>query len=77
MNHKNLAILLSSLLGIQLVAQADELDEKLASVVPSERSLSYSSIPWETDIIAAQKHAKKSGKKLFLWVMDGHPLGCT
>ena len=72
-----LTIPLIILIGFQITAPADELDEKLANVVPSGQSLGYTKIPWHTDILAAQERAKASGKRLFLWVMDGHPLGCT
>ncbi len=62
---------------IQGSTKTDELDKKLAEIVPSGRSEAYRNIPWQTDLIAARDLAKKTGKPLFLWVMDGHPLGCT
>lgn len=41
---------------------------------PAEK---WTEIPWETDITAARQRAAREGKPLFLWIMDGHPLGCT
>src|SRR5688572_15065387 len=41
---------------------------------PAEK---WTQIPWETDITAARQRAAREGKPLFLWIMDGHPLGCT
>lgn len=35
------------------------------------------SIPWETSFAAGLKTADKAGKPVLLWVMNGHPLGCT
>jgi len=35
------------------------------------------SIPWRTDLWAARREAATAGKPIFLWEMDGHPLGCT
>ena len=35
------------------------------------------SIPWRTDLWEARREAAQSGKPIFLWEMDGHPLGCT
>ncbi|MGI9244817.1 MAG: hypothetical protein ACR2RV_28700 [Verrucomicrobiales bacterium] len=35
------------------------------------------SIPWRTDLWEARQEAAAAGKPIFLWEMDGHPLGCT
>ena len=35
------------------------------------------SIPWRTDLWQARREAAEAGKPIFLWEMDGHPLGCT
>lgn len=35
------------------------------------------SIPWRTDLWEARREAAAAGKPIFLWEMDGHPLGCT
>lgn len=53
------------------------LEGELAKLLPSSREQAYREIPWKTDLLAARAEAAKSGKPLFLWVMDGHPLGCT
>lgn len=37
----------------------------------------WKSIPWQTDLLKAQRIAAESKKPLFIWAMDGHPLGCT
>ena len=37
----------------------------------------WKSIPWQTSLIAAQNLAATEGKPIFIWAMDGHPLGCT
>jgi hypothetical protein len=34
-------------------------------------------IPWQTDIRDACRLASESGKPIFLWAMNGNPLGCT
>ena len=41
---------------------------------PAEK---WTEIPWGTDITAARSKAAREGKPLFLWIMDGHPLGCV
>jgi hypothetical protein len=37
----------------------------------------WRSIPWELDLLEAQRKAVESSKPIFIWAMDGHPLGCT
>lgn len=34
-------------------------------------------IAWRTDLLQAQHEAVEQRKPLFIWAMDGHPLGCT
>lgn len=37
----------------------------------------WRSIPWELDLLKAQRLAIEKSKPIFIWSMDGHPLGCT
>ena len=37
----------------------------------------WRSIPWKISLAEAQAIALKEQKPLFMWSMDGHPLGCT
>lgn len=37
----------------------------------------WRSIPWEMDLLKAQRMAAEQSKPIFIWSMDGHPLGCT
>lgn len=34
-------------------------------------------IPWKISVLNAQQSAAKEDKPIFIWAMDGHPLGCT
>jgi hypothetical protein len=34
-------------------------------------------IPWKTSVLDAQRAAAAQKKPIFIWAMDGHPLGCT
>lgn len=34
-------------------------------------------IPWKISVLNAQQAAAKEDKPIFIWAMDGHPLGCT
>lgn len=34
-------------------------------------------IPWKISVLNAQRTAAQEDKPIFIWAMDGHPLGCT
>ncbi|MEO8353726.1 MAG: hypothetical protein ABI680_18515 [Chthoniobacteraceae bacterium] len=37
----------------------------------------WRTIPWKISLLDAQKVAAREKKPIFIWAMDGHPLGCT
>ncbi len=37
----------------------------------------WRTIPWRISLLEAQRDAAKQKKLIFIWAMDGHPLGCT
>jgi hypothetical protein len=37
----------------------------------------WRTIPWKIDLLEAQRAAAEQHKPIFIWAMDGHPLGCT
>lgn len=50
---------------------------KQCKQVTQDPDAKWRTIPWQTDLLKAQNMAVESGKPLFVWAMDGHPLGCT
>ncbi len=53
-------------------------DEVARAVQPAAGESAWlEGIPWETDLWEARRKAAAAGKPVFLWEMDGHPLGCT
>ncbi len=40
-------------------------------------STPWRTIPWKIALLDAQRTAAKEKKPIFIWAMDGHPLGCT
>ena len=54
---------------------ADQFQRLHAAVTPEVEG--WTTIRWQTDLVAARQEASRTGKPLFMWVMDGHPLGCT
>ena len=37
----------------------------------------WRTIPWKIALLDAQQEAAREHKPIFIWAMDGHPLGCT
>ena len=37
----------------------------------------WRTIPWKIALLNAQQTAAREKKPIFIWAMDGHPLGCT
>ena len=37
----------------------------------------WRTIPWKISLLDAQRIAVTENKPIFIWAMDGHPLGCT
>jgi hypothetical protein len=60
-----------------LGVDASALDRDIAAVLPRPSEERWLQVPWRTDFAAARAEANRAGKPLFLWMMDGHPLGCT
>jgi hypothetical protein len=42
-----------------------------------DKTAAWRTVAWQTDLLDAQKVAVEKQKPLFIWAMDGHPLGCT
>ena len=64
-----------------LAAQAPSLDQTRfdllqAQLTPAE-DVTWRLIPWRIELLAAQREAAAQNKPMFIWAMDGHPLGCT
>jgi hypothetical protein len=68
-----------------IVAQSakatDELNEakfqELHQSLQTSTDEPWRQIPWKISLLEAQNIAAKSEKPIFIWAMDGHPLGCT
>lgn len=51
--------------------------ELLAFIQPSAKEQAYKEISWRNEFWPAVLEAKKLGRPILLWTMNGHPLGCT
>jgi hypothetical protein len=46
-------------------------------IKPTENDLLWTSIPWQNSFQEGLAEAREQQKPMLLWVMNGHPLGCT
>lgn len=51
--------------------------ELRASIKAKPEELYWIQIPWESDLWEARWKASRLNRPLFLWAMDGYPLGCV
>lgn len=80
MRRSLIAVLILASLSMA-VAQESALDETKfeelrAELVPAADE-PWRTIPWKITLLEAQRQAAREKKLLFIWAMDGHPLGCT
>lgn len=66
-----------SILGVAaLLGGSDLTADEFAKLHPAlMRPEKWSTIPWHARILEAREAAFKEKKPLFVWVMDGKPLG--
>ena len=78
--------LVSTLVAAHLAAQDQatgipRLDEarfaELQRQLTPDPRAPWRTIPWQTSLLRAQRLAAAQDKPMFIWAMDGHPLGCT
>ena len=50
---------------------------KLHAELQQDDTALWRTIPWKTSVLDAQQLAADEQKPIFIWAMDGHPLGCT
>ena len=48
-----------------------------AEILPCESECAFEAVGWRPSFWDAVAEARTSGKPVFLWAMNGHPLGCT
>jgi hypothetical protein len=71
---------IGSTMGLVFALQAalTMADEKvIAEILPSPSESAWLDIDWKTDLWEARREAARTNKPIYLWEMDGHPLGCV
>jgi hypothetical protein len=56
---------------------ADQFADVQRLIKPTTKEDRWNRIPWQSSLWEARRLAAAKGKPIFLWEMDGHPLGCT
>ncbi|MEJ6581928.1 MAG: hypothetical protein QNL33_01890 [Akkermansiaceae bacterium] len=71
-------LLVMTLLTGVMSAQMTPDDLKVVKeILPKGEEKAWQEIDWKVDLWEARKEAAKTGKPIYLWEMDGHPLGCV
>ncbi len=50
---------------------------RLHAKLQASSEVPWRTIPWKLSLLDAQRAAISHKKPIFIWAMDGHPLGCT
>ena len=75
-------LLLIALYGCTQNQQPFDLNEKTYDmwqefIRPTKDELAWAEIPWKSTFYDGLVESDREQKPLLLWVMNGHPLGCT
>lgn len=65
------------LLAPFLAFQEVDLEAKIAPILPTQDEERWMEVPWRRNLLEARREANNTGKPIFMWLMDGDPLGCT
>ena len=56
---------------------ATNFERWLKFIQPDAKEQAYKEIDWRNSFWPAVQEAKRLGRPILLWTMNGHPLGCT
>jgi hypothetical protein len=54
-----------------------DLDARIASTLPTVDEDRWLTIPWRSNLMKARLEAQILNRPMFLWIMNGNPMGCT
>jgi hypothetical protein len=73
----NKLLLIAAVATAAVAAPPPPTDDVVRVIMPAPGEQAWLAIPWETDLTEARRRAITENRPIFLWEMDGHPLGCT
>lgn len=53
------------------------LSSRVSALLPRPEEERWRKIPWRTDLLEARREANRTGRPIFMWLMNGNPLACT
>lgn len=53
------------------------IEKRVADLLPTAEEDRFLEIPWRASLLQARVEASEQRKPMFMWVMNGDPLGCT
>lgn len=53
------------------------IEKRVVDLLPTAEEDRFLEIPWRTSLMQARVEASEQRKPMFMWVMNGDPLGCT
>ena len=69
-------IYLAGITGLSAQMSPKDL-QVITEILPKVEEKAWQEIDWKVDLWEARREAAKTGKPIYLWEMDGHPLGCV
>jgi len=72
-----LTLTASAALAQEPALNSESLPEWREHILPSGDDLAWQAIPWLTTFAEGIQQANDADRPLLLWVMNGHPFGCT
>ena len=76
-NAKAWILVSGLLLAASVVSAQGTLRERVDRLLPSAEEDRFLEIAWRTDLLKARAEANEVGKPMFMWMMNGNPLGAT
>ncbi len=64
-------------LTAEAVLDSNTFHSFLAHIRPTPDELKWTGIPWETDLWEARLRAAAANRPMFIWAINGNPLGCV
>lgn len=53
------------------------LEQQIEALLPTAEDQAFREIPWHLNLMEARAAAAAQDRPIFLWIMNGHPFGCT
>lgn len=52
-------------------------EKRIDALLPTAEEDRFLEIDWRMDLLNARAEANELGKPMFMWMMNGHPMGAT